>query len=142
MPSDNDNDAKAEDGSEIDAFYDGDCPICTREVDWLRRRNGFQRIRFVDVSAPGFDPDRDAGMPIDRLADCIQARLQNGEVLEGAEAFRRLYEVTGSERLERLKRLPVLSPVVDVGYRWFAEQRLRRAGRRIVNACVCARRAS
>ena len=143
MPSDNDNDndAKAEKGLDVEAFYDSDCPVCSREVDWLRNRDVFQRIRFVDVATPGFDPGRDAGMPIDRLGDCIQARLETGEVLEGADAFRRLYEVACLERAQRLQRTPLLSPVVGLGSRWLAEQRMRRACRRVGRACACLRKA-
>ena len=36
-------------------LYDGDCPLCCREVDMLRRRDaGRGRIAFVDLAAPDY----------------------------------------------------------------------------------------
>jgi predicted DCC family thiol-disulfide oxidoreductase YuxK len=126
----------------IDAFYDRDCSLCMREVNWLKKRAEAQRIHFIDVSAADFDPDRDAGMPIARLEDCIQARLESGEVLEGPEAIRRLYRVVSPERGQGRGRLPVLAGMVDLVHRWLAKRRLRRACRRIVDTCACAGRRS
>jgi predicted DCC family thiol-disulfide oxidoreductase YuxK len=121
---------------EIEAFYDGDCSVCSREVAWIHRRDLDGRIRFIDIAAPGFDADRDAGIPIARLQDCIQARLASGEVIEGVEVFRNLYTIVGFPRMARLTRLPLLSPVLDFGYRLFAKNRLRLAGRRIARTCT------
>ncbi len=35
-------------------FYDGLCPICRREVAWLRRRNQNAKLGFVDINAAEF----------------------------------------------------------------------------------------
>ncbi len=94
MPA-NDNDA------EIEAFYDGDCSLCSREVSWLRSRDRNGHIRFTNIAAPEFDADRDAGIPVGRLQKCIQARLATGEVVEGVEVFRHLYRIVGSNIVGR-----------------------------------------
>ena len=132
MP-DNDNDI------EIEAFYDGDCSVCAREVAWLRNQETAARIRFADIAAPGFDADRDAGIPIERLHDCIQARLATGEVVEGVEVFRHLYEIVALPRVVRLTPLPVVSRVLDAGYRLLAKNRLLLAGRRVARSCTATR---
>ena len=36
-------------------LYDGECPLCMREVRWLQKKNRKGRLAFEDVSAPGFD---------------------------------------------------------------------------------------
>ena len=54
-------------------------------------------IRLVDISAGEFDVERDAGIPIDRAMDCIQARLGSGEVVQGAIALRLLREAASPE---------------------------------------------
>jgi predicted DCC family thiol-disulfide oxidoreductase YuxK len=130
-----------EPGSELDieVFYDGDCTVCGHEIEWLHGRDTQGRIRFTDIAAPGFDADRDAGIPMVRLMDCIQARLSSGEVLEGVEVFRHLYDIVGFPRLVRLTRLPVITPLLDGAYRWFAKHRLRLAGRSIHRTCAAVR---
>jgi len=40
---------------DIEVFYDGDCPLCMREIRLLRQLDKRQRIRFVDIAAKGFD---------------------------------------------------------------------------------------
>ena len=41
-------------GCDIEAFYEGGCPVCLREVRVLRRLDRRGRIRFTDIDAPGF----------------------------------------------------------------------------------------
>jgi predicted DCC family thiol-disulfide oxidoreductase YuxK len=132
MPG-NDNAGKGE--FEAAAYFDGACTRCSQEVEWLRRGAGCRRILFVDISAPAFDPDRDAGIPIVRQQDCIQTRLKTGEVLQGVEAVRHLYGLALSEQSQRYGWLPLLSPVLDLGHRVLANRRLRRACERMARWC-------
>jgi predicted DCC family thiol-disulfide oxidoreductase YuxK len=113
---------------DIDVFYDGDCPLCMREVRWLRRRDRRNRIRFVDIAAPGFDA-REAGVPLEALMDRIHGRLPDGTIIEGVEVFRRLYASVGFPSLSRISRLPGVSSMLDLVYSWFARNRLRLTGR-------------
>lgn len=39
-------------------LYDGECPFCRREVQWLRRRDRHGRLEFEDITLPDFDPAR------------------------------------------------------------------------------------
>ncbi len=115
-------------GFELEVFYDGDCPLCMREVRWLRRRDRRQRIRFVDIAAPGFDA-REAGVPLETLMERIHGRLPDGTVIDGVEVFRRIYAAVGFPTLARLSRLPGVSGLLELAYRWFARNRLRLTGR-------------
>lgn len=35
----------------LSVFYDGDCPLCQREIAFYRRRSGAERIRWIDVAS-------------------------------------------------------------------------------------------
>jgi len=37
-------------------LYDGECPFCRREVDWLKRRDHAGHLAVEDIAALGFDP--------------------------------------------------------------------------------------
>src|ERR1700690_4236397 len=39
-------------------LYDGDCPFCRREVEWLKRRDRNDRLALENIAALGFDPGR------------------------------------------------------------------------------------
>lgn len=115
-------------GFDLDVYYDGDCPLCAREVRWLRRRDRRRRIRFVDIAAPGFDA-REAGVPLETLMERIHGRLPDGTIIDGVEVFRRIYAAVGFPTLARLSRLPGVSGMLELAYRWFARNRLRLTGR-------------
>jgi len=119
---------------DIEAFYDGHCPLCAHEVRVLRRLDRRQRIRFVDIADEGFDAGS-VGVPWEALMDRIHGRLPDGTLVEGVEVFRRLYTAVGFGVLVAPTRLPGIAQLLDLGYRWFAKNRLRLTGRCADGAC-------
>ncbi|MBW2525614.1 MAG: DUF393 domain-containing protein [Deltaproteobacteria bacterium] len=113
---------------QIEVFYDGQCPLCVREIRMLQRLDQRGRIRFTDIAAPQFEPS-DYGRRMDELMDRIHGRLPNGRWVEGVEVFRRLYTAVGFGPLVWVSRLPGIAQLLDWGYRLFAENRLRLTGR-------------
>ena len=93
---------------EIEVFYDGACPLCTREIDLLRGRDRRARIRFTDIAAEGFDAGA-VGLPWEALMERIHGRLPDGTIIEGVEVFRRLYAAVGFAGLVRVSRAPGLA---------------------------------
>lgn len=112
----------------FEVFYDGECPLCRREIGLLQRRDGAQRIRFTDIADPAFDP-APLGVSWEALMKRIHGRLPNGDLVEGVEVFRQLYAAVGFERLVRASRLPGVKQLLDAGYALFAQNRLRLTGR-------------
>lgn len=124
----------------FEVFYDGDCPLCVREIrmlQWLDRKG---RITFTDIAAPSFD-ERTVGLDWDTLMARIHGRLPDGTLVEGVEVFRQLYAAVGLGPLVALTRLPGLSHLAELGYRLFAKNRLRLTGRCADGACSVPRRA-
>lgn len=118
----------------IEVFYDGACPLCMREVDFLRALNRKGRIRFTDISGPLFTPS-DYGKTLESFMVSIQGRLSSGQWIEGVEVFRQLYAAVGFGPLVALSRLPGISWVLDRAYAVFARNRLRLTGRCSEGAC-------
>jgi predicted DCC family thiol-disulfide oxidoreductase YuxK len=73
-----------------------------------------------------------------RIPRRIHARLADGTIVEGVEVFRRLYAAVGFPRLVAITRLPGLAQRLDLGYRWFARNRLKLTGRCAEGACAIA----
>jgi predicted DCC family thiol-disulfide oxidoreductase YuxK len=113
---------------DIEVFYDGKCPLCSREIAWLQRRDKHGRIRFSDIAHPTFDVNS-VGVSRDDLMARIHGRLPDGKMVTGVEVFRRLYSTIGFQPLVWLSRLPLVSQLLDLGYQWFAKNRLRFTGR-------------
>ena len=44
-------------------LFDGDCPLCVREVDFLRAKDdGRGRLDLVDIADPAYDPSLNRGI--------------------------------------------------------------------------------
>ncbi len=103
-------------------LIDGDCPLCSREVAWLSRRDRHGRLRFVDIAADGFDPAV-YGKTLAELMSSIHAVTHDGETVTGVEVFRRAYRAIGLGWLVAPTAWPVLRPIFDHLYRVFARIR-------------------
>jgi predicted DCC family thiol-disulfide oxidoreductase YuxK len=114
---------------EITFLHDGDCPLCAREVAMLRRLDrGRGRLAFDDIAAPDFDASRYGRTQVELMAR-IHGVLPDGTLIEGVEVFRRAYAAVGLGWLVAPTRWPLLRPLADGAYRWFARNRLRLTGR-------------
>jgi predicted DCC family thiol-disulfide oxidoreductase YuxK len=119
---------------DVEVFYDGECPLCMREIRMLRGRDHDARIRFTDISVEGFDAAT-VGLTWEELMDRIHGRLPDGTLIEGVEVFRRLYAAVGFARLVALSRAPGVSQILNLAYNVFAKNRLRLTGRCTDGSC-------
>ncbi|MGB0597549.1 MAG: thiol-disulfide oxidoreductase DCC family protein [Rubripirellula sp.] len=118
----------------VEVFYDGDCPLCCREINMLRRLDQRKRIQFTDIATETFDAAT-YGKSMPELMDEIHGRLPNGQWIIGVEVFRQLYTAVGFSPVVWLTRLPPISQLLDFGYRIFAKHRLRLTGRCTPESC-------
>ncbi len=115
--------------AEITVLFDGECPLCAREIHWLERMDRERgRIAFEDIAAPDFDAAK-YGTTFDALMARIHGVLPDGTLVEGVEVFRRAYSAVGLGWLVAPTRWPGLRGVFDAAYRVFARNRLRWTGR-------------
>ncbi len=121
---------------QFQVFFDGDCPLCQREINWLRKKDRNKQIDFIDIAADSFD-EITHGKPYDTLMAQIHGRDQDGNWITGVEVFRRLYQAAGYGGLVKLTRLPVIKQGLDIVYRVFAKYRTRLTGRFHANGNAC-----
>ncbi len=110
-------------------FFDGDCPLCLREIRWLQKRDSQNVIHFVDIAAEDFSAT-DYGKTFDELMAEIHGLTADQQWVKGVEVFRELYQAAGFTKCVRLSRLPIVRHALDLGYRVFAKYRTRLPGRR------------
>ena len=119
--------------TQFEVFYDGDCPLCMREIRMLMRLDRKDRIQFTNIADPEFDATQ-LGANYDDLMQRIHGRLPDGTWVEGVEVFRRLYGAVGFGPVVALSRLPGVRGGLDWAYEKFAANRLKWTGR-CTDAC-------
>jgi predicted DCC family thiol-disulfide oxidoreductase YuxK len=104
-------------------LYDGECPMCRREANWLRRRSRDGRLVFEDISAPDFDAAR-YGLTNAQVMGVMHGVFPDGRIVTKVEAFRQAYQLVGLGWVLAPTRWPLLRNLADWGYEWFARNRV------------------
>lgn len=103
-------------------YFDGSCPLCTREVQLLTRFDDRKQLQLVDCSPSTFAPVD--GYPRDAMMALIHARDAAGQWLIGAPVFAAAYRASGFAAIAGLWGSPRLQPMWRVVYPWIARNRM------------------
>lgn len=79
---------------------------------------------MVDIAAPDFDPAH-YNATMEQVTGSIHAYDASGNLLTGMAVFRRAYALLGWGWLLAPTGWPLLRPLFDALYRWFARNRYR-----------------
>lgn len=105
-------------------LYDGQCPICQKEVAWLRWKNKPGRLGLQDINDAGFDASA-YGTTHDALMAEIHGVYPDGRVIKGVDVFCVAYHAVGLGWLMAPMRWPLLKPLCNGLYGLFARHRLQ-----------------
>ncbi len=108
----------------LTVYFDGECPICRQEIQFMRSLNRKDRLLFVDFSKATYQ-SAEHGLDTCDLAKVIHARWDNGTTITGVEVFREMWEAIGLGWLARFSRRPTFNKLLVKSYGWFARNRLR-----------------
>ncbi|CAM3627167.1 thiol-disulfide oxidoreductase DCC family protein [Parendozoicomonas haliclonae] len=106
----------------VTLFYDGNCPVCMKEIRWLREKDQHQRLILENIQLPGFSerfPFLDP-VELDRL---LHARLGDGKIVTGVDATLAAWAAVDKGFWIAPLRWPILGWLADLGYRVFARNR-------------------
>jgi predicted DCC family thiol-disulfide oxidoreductase YuxK len=88
----------------------------------LKARNADGLLRFVDISAPGFDPTP-YHASLAEMSALIHAQRADGSLVIGVEVFRLAYGAVGLGHFTKFTGWPLLKPLIDAAYALFARHR-------------------
>lgn len=114
----------------IKLLYDGECPLCLREVNFLQKRDaGRGLVAFVDIADENYKREDNANIDFETAMGRIHAILPDGTVVKNVEVFRRVYEALGMGWVYAITKLPIIGFLADTLYGIWAEWRLKLTGR-------------
>ena len=122
-------------------YYDGACPLCSREAKHYMRRDRHNHLEFVDIAGPGFDAAAE-GLDPKRITEVMHARTADGRVYTELRAFVVIWDALPAGLFTTparfLFRVPGVIAVVGIFYRWFARNRYKLTGRCTPESCAVA----
>ena len=105
--------------AQVTVWFDGDCPLCRREIALMRRLDRRGAIDFIDVATG------EGACPIDRAE--LLARFhaaEDGRLVSGAEAFAAMWRaIPILAPFGRVARHPVMLRVLERLYLAFLKVR-------------------
>lgn len=104
-------------------FFDGNCPLCLREMCSLKRHDTKNQIELIDVQddkAMEMYPDIDKSHALSVLHG-----IKDGKRLYGLDVTVAAWCLVGKHRWLRLSRLPIIKTLSDRFYLFFAKHRMK-----------------
>lgn len=133
------NNNQPQDVYPLTVFFDGQCPLCRREIAHYKKIDRFNHLQPQDIAAPDFRA-ADFGLDEKRVNEVMHARTANGTLYTEVAAFRAIWRAMPPTLLTRLPeyflRLPGMMIPATWAYRLFAKNRYRLTGRCTPESCA------
>ena len=107
---------------ELTLYYDGQCPLCVAEVQFLESRNAQGLLAFVDITQTDF-ASSGHNISCEAAMAQIHGRTADGQVLVGVPVFANAYRLAKLPFLAWLLSRRWLMPVLQPAYMLFAKHR-------------------
>jgi len=119
--------------SHLELLYDGECPICKREICLLQKKDRRKKIAFIDISSKEFSSFDHNNIDYKTAMSQIHAIDSKGYLLVGIPAFAAAYARAELLITSSLLRIPFIKSILKPFYALFAKKRLWITGRMNTN---------
>jgi len=109
-------------------LYDGGCPLCLRETNFLKTKDTKKFIKFVDISI-NYTPENFKNISYQQAMANLHGILYSGEIIVGVDVLAYSYELVGLGWIYFPTKLPILSDFIRFLYKIWAKYRLKLTGR-------------
>ncbi|PMJ91486.1 DUF393 domain-containing protein [Vibrio sp. 10N.261.55.A7] len=109
--------------NDLTIFYDGTCPLCSKEMAALQKQDKKGRIKLVDIYSDEFAqyPQINA----DAANTVLHAIDNTGQLVLGLDVTYKAWDLVGKGWLYAPLRWPLIKPFADWCYLRFARNRYR-----------------
>ena len=111
--------------TKLTIFFDGECPLCKREVDFLQSRNKKKFLEFVDINSLDSNLELNYGITYKQAMERIHALKNDGSFIKDVEVFQEAYQLIGLGWIYAPTKLPIIDNLIQFIYKLWAKNRLR-----------------
>ena len=110
-------------------LFDGGCPLCVRETNFLKSKDELNRIDFVDINNVNYNPVLFKDISYAEAMSNLHGILENGNIIKGLDVLAYSYELIGLGWVYYPLKIEFLAPVLRLFYKYWAKYRLKITGR-------------
>ena len=111
--------------AKLTIFFDGGCPLCKREVDFLQSRNQKGYLSFIDINTSDFYLDLRYGITYKQAMERIHALKSDGSVIKDIKVFQEAYTLIGLGWIYAPTKFPICDKFIEFIYGIWAKYRLK-----------------
>tara|TARA_Y100001968_G_scaffold118082_1_gene107506 strand:+ start:175 stop:603 length:429 start_codon:yes stop_codon:yes gene_type:complete len=113
------------DTAKLTVFFDGGCPLCQREIDFLQSRNNEGNLKFIDINNPDIPLELEYGITYRQSMERIHALKSDGTLIKDIEVFQEAYDLIGLGWVYAPTKLPIIDNLIMSLYALWAKYRLK-----------------
>ena len=106
-------------------LFDGGCPLCKREVEFLQSRNKKEYLKFIDINRSDFSSDLKFGITYKKAMERIHALKSDGSIIKDIKVFQEAYDLIGLGWIYAPTKLPIFNKLFELIYGVWAKYRLK-----------------
>jgi predicted DCC family thiol-disulfide oxidoreductase YuxK len=110
-------------------LFDGGCPLCLRETNFLKSKDELNKIDFVDINNVNYNPILFKDISYAEAMSNLHGILENGNIIKGLDVLAYSYELIGLGWVYYPLKIEFLAPVLRLFYKYWAKYRLKITGR-------------
>lgn len=109
----------------LTTYYDGSCPLCSKEIAHYRRVDRQHRVRWVDLTKAA-EELAEVGLDTQTAMRRLHVRAPDGQLISGIPAFIAIWQqLPGYHLLAKFVRTMRLTSALEWCYDYFADWRFR-----------------
>ena len=110
-------------------LFDGGCPLCLRETNFLKKRDISNQIEFIDINSKDYEKSFFNNISYSEAMSYLHGIMENGEIIRGLDVLAYSYALVGLGWVYYPLKINFLSPLLRLVYRYWAKYRLQITGR-------------
>ena len=106
-------------------FFDGGCPLCKREVDFMQSRNQKGFLEFIDINSSDFSYHFKNRITYKQAMERIHALKGDGSIIKDIKVFQEAYDLIGLGWIYAPTKIPFFDKFFEFIYGLWAKYRLK-----------------
>ena len=110
-------------------LFDGGCPLCLREIRFLKKKDFSNKINFIDINNDSYNPSLYKNISYAEAMSNLHGILENGDIIKGLDVLSYSYKLIGLGWVYYPLKIEFLAPLLRLFYQYWAKYRLKITGR-------------